>query len=155
MRRASFDDVHCSVAQTLEVVGEWWTPMILRDLFLGVRRFEDFQERLGIARNTLTDRHNALVDHGIVDRVPYQERPVRHEYRLTDKGTDLWHVVTALREWGDRWAAPDGPPLKVTHRDCGGPTALHVACEVCAETLSRRDVTVAPGPGLGPGSPVT
>jgi len=97
MQRTSFEDMTCSVAQTLDMVGEWWSLLIVRDAFLGVTRFDDFQARLGISRNILTRRLNHLVDNGILKRVPYQDHPPRSEYRLTDKGRDLWHVVTAMR----------------------------------------------------------
>ena len=119
MQRTSFETMNCSVAQCLEVVGEWWSMLIVRDAFLGVRRFDDFQTRLGISRNILNVRLTSLVDAGVLERVPYQERPPRHEYRLTDKGRELWPVLTAMREWGDRWAAPDGAPLEVVHEACG------------------------------------
>src|SRR5437868_10738241 len=111
--------MNCSVAQCLEVVGEWWSMLIVRDAFLGVTRFDDFQSRLGISRNVLNQRLSHLVDEGVLARVPYQEHPPRFDYRLTDKGRDLWHVLTAMRQWGDRWAAPDGPPLQVVHTACG------------------------------------
>ena len=117
MQRTSFEDMNCSVAQCLEVVGEWWSMLIVRDAFLGVRRFDDFQARLGISRNILNDRLTKLVDDGVLERVPYQDNPPRAKYRLTEKGRDLWHVLTAMRQWGDRWAAPDGPPLKMRHTD--------------------------------------
>ncbi|MET0738904.1 MAG: helix-turn-helix domain-containing protein, partial [Acidimicrobiales bacterium] len=103
MRRTSFEDMQCSVAQALEVVGEWWSFLIIRDAFLGVNRFGQFQDRLGIARNVLSTRLDALVEHGVLKRVAYQDNPVRHEYKLTEKGRDLWLSLTALREWGDRW----------------------------------------------------
>ena len=119
VQRTSFEDMNCSVAQCLEVVGEWWSLLIVRDAFLGVRRFDDFQARLGISRNILNQRLTKLVDEGVLDRVPYQDNPPRSEYRLTDKGRDLWYVLTAMRQWGDRWAAPDGLPLKMRHAACG------------------------------------
>ena len=109
----------CSVAQSLEIIGEWWTPLILRDAFLGVTRFGDFQERLGIARNVLATRLDTLIEHDILTRVPYQDRPVRYDYRLTKKGRDLWLVIAAMREWGDRWEAPNGPPVEIVHTTCG------------------------------------
>src|SRR3954454_20558053 len=98
----TYDDQVCSVARALEVVGERWTLLIVRDALLGIRRFEDFQRDLGIARNVLTDRLSRLVDLGVLDRVAYSEKPLRHEYRLTEKGLDLWPVVFALGKWGDR-----------------------------------------------------
>src|SRR5947199_10445273 len=98
MHLTSFENMNCSVAQCLEVVGEWWSLLIVRDAFLGVRRFDDFQARLGISRNILNQRLNHLVDTGVLERVPYQAHPPRSEYRLTEKGRDLWHVITAMRQ---------------------------------------------------------
>ncbi|CAN5528816.1 helix-turn-helix domain-containing protein [soil metagenome] len=152
MQRRSFDDFSCSVAQTLEVIGEWWTPLIVRDLFLGVTRFDDFQSRLGIARNVLTTRLNHLVEHGVVEKVAYQERPVRYDYRLTEQGRDLWLVMTALREWGDRWAAPDGPPIEVVHKDCGHVTHVVPHCSECGEVLEPHRVRAQIGPGMPEGT---
>src|SRR6266480_4232173 len=97
VQRTSFEDMNCSVAQCLEVVGDWWSLLIVRDAFLGVRRFDDFQARLGIPRNTLNQRLGHLVDTGVLKRVPYHDHPLRSEYRLTDKGRDLFHVITAMR----------------------------------------------------------
>jgi DNA-binding HxlR family transcriptional regulator len=147
MQRASFQDVNCSVAQCLEVVGEWWSLLIVRDALLGVKRFDDFQTRLGISRNTLNQRLTHLVDNGVLDRVPYQDNPPRSEYRLTDRGRDLWHVVTAMRQWGDRWAAPDGAPLKIRHVACGRIVSAVPVCSHCGERLNLREITAIPGPG--------
>jgi DNA-binding HxlR family transcriptional regulator len=147
VERKSFAEMECSVAQCLEVVGEWWSMLVVRDAFLGVTRFEDFQRRLGISRNILQQRLTRLVDHGVLARVPYSERPVRHEYRLTDKGRDLWPVLTAMREWGDHHAAPSGPPIEVVHTGCGARTELEVVCTSCGEQVGPRDVKAVPGPG--------
>ena len=148
MQRTSFEDMTCSVAQCLDVVGEWWSLLIVRDAFLGVTRFDDFQARLGISRNILTQRLNRLVDHGVLKRVPYQDHPPRSEYRLTEKGRDLWHVLTAMRQWGDRWAAPGGPAVLIRHITCGHiVTALPQTCSNCGEPLDARSVTAVPGPG--------
>jgi len=147
MKRTSFQDMSCSVAQTLEVIGDWWTPLILRDLFLGVTRFEEFQGRLGISRNILTERLNLLVEQGIITRVPYQQRPERFDYRLTGKGADLWRLIGAMREWGDRWAAPDGPPLQLQHVPCGEISDPVLVCGSCGEPVHRRDIRMVPGPG--------
>lgn len=141
--------MRCSVAQCLEVVGEWWTMLIVRDAFFGVTRFDDFQERLGIARNVLTQRLDHLVQAGVLRRVPYQEHPVRHEYRLTDKGRDLWPVLTAMRQWGDAWAAPNGPPVEFVHETCGQVTTAELACSSCGERLEPRQVHAVWGPGAG------
>jgi DNA-binding HxlR family transcriptional regulator len=147
VQRTSFEDVNCSVAQCLEAVGEWWSLLIVRDAFLGVTRFDDFQARLGISRNTLNQRLSHLVESGVLKKVPYQDRPPRSEYKLTDKGRDLWLVVTAMRQWGDRWAAPDGPPLKIRHTSCGRLVAAVPVCSHCGERLDPRDVTGIPGRG--------
>ncbi len=139
--------MHCSVAQCLEVVGEWWSMLILRDVFLGVTRFDDFQERLGISRNILNQRLHHLVRAGVLEKVRYGDHPPRYDYRLTDKGRDLWPVVTAMRQWGDRYAAPDGPPVQVIHKACGHVSEAVSVCSACGERLGARDVRAAPGPG--------
>lgn len=147
VERKSFSDMHCSVAQCLEVVGEWWSMLILRDAFFGVTRFDEFRERLGISRNILNHRLNWLVEAGVLARVPYSEHPPRFDYRLTDKGRDLWPVLTAMRQWGDKYAAPDGPPMLVTHKGCGQVSDAVMTCSVCGEPLRARDVRAVPGPG--------
>jgi DNA-binding HxlR family transcriptional regulator len=147
MQRISFEGMNCSVAQCLEVIGEWWSMLIVRDAFLGVRRFDDFQSRLGISRNILTNRLTSLVAAGVLEKVPYQDRPLRHEYRLTAKGRDLWPVLTTMREWGDRWAAPSGPPLEVVHDACGHTMVLNHTCSACGEEVDSRSVRARPGPG--------
>jgi DNA-binding HxlR family transcriptional regulator len=147
MQRTSFKDMNCSLAQCLEVVGEWWSMLILRDAFLGVSRFDDFQARLGISRNVLNQRLGHLVEEGVLERVPYQERPPRHDYRLTPKGRDLWHVITAMRQWGDRWAAPGGAPVELVHRSCGHVTEAVPTCSECGEALDARGVRAVAGPG--------
>lgn len=147
MERKSFADMHCSVAQCLEVVGEWWSMLIVRDVFLGVSRFDDFQERLGISRNILNQRLSHLVEAGVLRKVPYSEHPPRYDYRLTDKGRDLWPVLTAMRQWGDRHAAPEGPPIVVTHKGCGHVAEAVMVCSACGEGIEARDLKVAPGPG--------
>ena len=147
MERKSFAEMHCSVAQCLEVVGEWWTMLIVRDVFLGVTRFDELQERLGISRNVLGQRLARLVEAGVLTKVPYSEHPPRFDYRLTDKGRDLWPVLTAMRQWGDRHAAPDGPPVQLIHRDCGQRSEALIVCSACGEPIGPRDVEAVPGPG--------
>lgn len=154
MRRASFDDMACSVAQSLEIIGEWWTPLILRDAFLGITRFSDFQERLGIARNILSARLDTLIDHGVLKKVQYQDNPVRYDYKLTEKGRDLWLVVAALREWGDRWEAPDGPPVSMIHTTCGHQTHVVPTCSECGEVLNPFDLRATRGTGAAATTPV-
>ena len=144
----TYENQVCSVARALEVLGDRWTLLVLRDAFSRVRRFEDFQRSLGVARNVLTDRLNRLVDEGILRRVPYQDRPVRFEYRLTDKGRELWPVMMTLMQWGDRhYIEPEGRPLVVRHRDCGGEVTGHLSCSKCGAELGPYDVEATAGPG--------
>lgn len=137
----------CSVAQCLEVVGEWWSLLILRDAFMGVTRFEEFQRRTGVSRNILTQRLGRLVDHGVLERVPYSHHPPRDAYRLTDKGRDLWPVLNAMRQWGDRYESPAGPPVQIVHKGCGRVAHVESVCDQCGEALTARDVRAVPGPG--------
>ncbi len=147
MARTDFADRACSVARTLGIVGERWSLLILRDAFLGVRRFDDFRSHLGIARNILSNRLGKLVEHGILDRRKYSDRPVRHEYRLTTKGIDLFPVLFALQRWGDTWAMGDDEPLRtVVHDDCGHVTYPVPACAHCGGTLTPFNVTATPLP---------
>lgn len=146
-----FADQNCSVARTLEVVGERWSLLIVRDAFFGVRRFDQFQANLGISRNVLTARLAHLVEQGILTRVPYSQRPPRFEYRLTDRGRDLFPVLMAMVDFGDRHALPPlGPSRTFTHRGaCGGPIdKRHLRCEACGEDVEAADIRAAVGPGL-------
>ena len=126
MLRSDYDTQVCSIARALEVVGERWTLLVLRDIFLGNRRFDAIQAHLGIARNVLQSRLERLLEHEVIEKVPYQDRPVRHEYRLTPKGIDLWPTIVSLLQWGDRHAlAPAGPPVLLRHKGCGGEVDGH------------------------------
>lgn len=134
-------DQNCSVARTLELVGERWTFLIIRDALMGVRRFDGFLGRLGIARNVLSDRLNRLVDNGVLERVAYQERPRRHEYQLTPKGRELTPVILTLMEWGDRHLAGEaGPPRVAEHKNCGGHVVSQLVCEECTRPLPVDEV---------------
>src|SRR6202022_1651297 len=104
------------------------------------RLIDEFQERLGISRNVFNQRPSNLVDAGVLERVPYSEHPPRHEYRLTDKGRDLWPIITTMRQWGDKWAAPDGPPLELIHKACGSVTTVVCGCSACGQTVNEREV---------------
>jgi DNA-binding HxlR family transcriptional regulator len=149
-----YSDQNCSIARALELVGERWTLLVLRDIFLGVRRFDAIQLDLGIARNVLTTRLERLVEQDILEKAAYQERPLRHEYRLTEKGLDLWPVIVELLHWGDRHAAPAaGPPVVLRHRDCGGTLGERWICTRCGALLERGDVRAEAGPGAKPGKP--
>lgn len=149
MRWQDIGDMTCSIARALSVVGDRWTLLILRDTFLGTRRFENFQSSLGITRHRLADRLRKLVDNGILDRVRYQERPTRYEYRLTEKGRDLYPVIVSLVGWGDRWmAGKAGPPIELVHRSCGHHISPVLACPDCGVPISARDMQARPGPAL-------
>lgn len=146
MSPVQLSDLNCSVARSLDVIGERWTLLVLRDAFNGVRRFEEFAASLPVARNVLTARLRTLVEHGVLERVPYQERPVRYEYRLTSKGAELYPVILGLLQWGDRHlAGTSGPPVVLAHVECGAHPASMVVCEGCGETLGPRDVRRADG----------
>jgi DNA-binding HxlR family transcriptional regulator len=145
----------CSIAGALEVVGERWSLLLVRNVFLGLRRFDQMQANLGIARNVLQARLTKLVDQGVLEKRLYQQHPPRHEYRLTEKGLDLWPTVVALMQWGDRYAAPSaGPPVLLEHRDCGGRVDEHRTCEKCGKPLSVREARALPGPGASPDHPL-
>ena len=141
MKRTPFADWPCSLARTVDIVGDWWTPLVLRECFLGTRRFDDFQRHLGIGRNILTQRLGRLVDEGMLARRPYQEHPPRREYVLTDKGRDFFPVVAAIMRWGDRWLDDGaGPPLVLHHTGCDHDIHAEVVCSSCGEPLALRDV---------------
>jgi DNA-binding HxlR family transcriptional regulator len=143
----TYVDQVCSIARTLEVVGDRWTLLIVRDALRGARRFEDFRVRLGVAHNVLSDRLARLTAAGVLERRLYQRRPDRHEYLLTAQGRELWPVVMSLLLWGDRYLAPDGPPLLTLHRDCGGRLTPQFTCADCGAQLGPADVELLPGPG--------
>ena len=149
----TYDGQNCSVAKTLELVGERWTVLILREIYFGRRRFDEIADGLGIARNVLTQRLQRLVEEDVLAKVAYQERPQRFEYRLTDKGLDLWPVMVTMMQFGDRYYAPEGPPVVLTHRDCGGTLDAHRTCTTCGAKLSARDVRAHAGPGARIPSP--
>ena len=134
MRWNEIGEVRCSVARALSVVGDRWTLLLLRDLFLGARRFEHFETSLGASPHLLSTRLRKLVDHGIVERRPYQEKPVRHEYRLTAKGLDLYPVIVGLVGWGDRWMSDEhGPPVTFEHKTCGHSTHPELHCSASSK----------------------
>jgi DNA-binding HxlR family transcriptional regulator len=149
MRWDQIDQQICSVARALSVVGERWTMLIMRDAFLGTRRFDEFQRNLGITRHRLSERLSKLVDHGVLVKVPYQDRPVRHEYRLTRKGLALYPVLMSLARWGDDWMDKgEGAPLEYIHQTCGKKTQPVLACSECGDPLRPEQVTPLLGPAL-------
>jgi DNA-binding HxlR family transcriptional regulator len=135
----------CSIEAALRVFGDRWTLLVLRDAFRGVRRFDDFATDLGIARSLLTDRLNRLVEHGILEKVPYQTRPLRHEYRLTDRGRDLSPALVAFMHWGDKHLVTDEPPVVLVHGSCGHPLEQVFVCPHCETTLTPRQIRSRPG----------
>lgn len=151
MRWNELSEERCSVARTVSVIGDRWTLMVLRDCFLGVRRFEHFQQRLGIARPMLADRLRKLVDAGVLRRERYQESPPRDEYRLTARGRDLHPVIMAIVHWGDvHMAGEEGRPLLHRHTCCGELFDPVMVCSHCGEPLKATEVTVESGPGAAP-----
>jgi DNA-binding HxlR family transcriptional regulator len=146
MLPSTYEEQNCAIAAALEVIGERWTMLIVRDAMLGVRRFEDFQARLGISRAVLTARLEQLVGHGVLERRLYQQRPDRSEYLLTERGLGLWPAITALWQWG-RELTGDDPPRRLRHHSCGSLVSAEVRCPDCGEMLAPADVVHAPAPG--------
>lgn len=148
MKRTSFARWPCSVARTMDLLGDWWTPLVMREAFYGIRRFDEFQQGLGIARNTLSDRLHRLVEEGLMEKQPYQTEPVRYDYVLTEKGRDFFGVIAALTRWGDKWLADEaGPPITLHHTDCGQDTHAEVVCAHCGKPLTSENTTMLMGPG--------
>ncbi len=148
MLKRDYPDQVCSIARALEVIGERWTLLILRDALLGLTRFEEFQESLGIASNVLTNRLRLLCDEALLERVPDSERPGRPKYVLTDKGTELGPALIVMMKWGDRhYPAAGGPPRLTLHTDCGGSIGPDLRCERCGKYVTRGEFELPPGPG--------
>jgi len=148
MRKTSFAKMHCSLARGLELMGDWWSPLIIRDLFLGVVRFDVLIDDLGISRNLLTQRLKALESKGLVKREAYQLNPPRYEYRLAPAGLDLVPVIVALTDWGDRWARPkEGTPILFEHTTCGHHFRPRIVCSECSDAITADTVRAHPGPG--------
>lgn len=144
------DEMSCSVARTLSIIGERWTLLIIRDCFYGIERFDEFQQRLGVTRHLLTDRLKKLVDEEILERVLYQSRPNRYAYRLTEKGKELYPILITMVHWGDKWMdGGAGPPMEYVHECCQRPIHAVVRCSVCDEPLVADEVTPRRGPGYG------
>ncbi|MER6461940.1 winged helix-turn-helix transcriptional regulator [Streptomyces sp. NPDC001288] len=148
MKRTSFATWPCSIARTVDLLGDHWTPLVVREAFYGIRRFDEFQRELGIARNTLTDRLRHLVDAGILERRPYEAEPPRYDYVLTEKGRDLFAVLAAMSAWGDRWLAGEsGVPVVFHHESCDHDTTAEVVCAQCRAPLRAGDTSMRTGPG--------
>jgi DNA-binding HxlR family transcriptional regulator len=152
MKWADIGDMNCSVARTLSIIGDRWTMLILRNSFMGMRRFDDFVTNLGVTRHVLAARLARLVDEGIFDKVLYQERPSRFEYRLTEKGKDFYNLILVMVAWGDRWMDEGhGPPLMYRHKICGKQAEPRLVCSECSEVIKPRDMQLLPGPGFQAG----
>jgi DNA-binding HxlR family transcriptional regulator len=148
MQRTSFSGMTCSIARTLDVIGEPWSPLILRDVWVGMSRFEQLQADLGISRKVLTERLNHLVEQGVLERRPYDARP-RYEYLLTQKGLELVDLLMVMKAWGDRWLAGQaGPPVLYRHHACGQIADVELRCDRCGEPMRGDDVDLLPGPGV-------
>jgi len=149
VRAAELAQQRCSVARPASLLGDQWTLVILRQAFSGIKRFEDFRRTLDVSRSLLSERLARLVEAGILRREPYKDKVrTRHRYRLTEKGLDLYPVLMALREWGDKYMADDGPPLRVRHKGCGGEPRIDLRCDRCGEEVGARDAEALPGPRL-------
>jgi DNA-binding HxlR family transcriptional regulator len=147
VRYEELADFPCSITRPLVVLGDRWTLLVLKTAFNGVRRFNAFQSALGISRSRLQDRLDRLVEHDILTKQKSSDGNYE-EYRLTPKGQDVYPILMALRDWGDRYMAPDGPPVHFGHRDCTGEAHVSLACDTCGDALTARDVHPMPGPGM-------
>jgi len=147
MLKRDYAGQNCSIARALELIGERWSLLIVRDCLRGYGRFDQFQASLGIASNVLSNRLERLVEVGIIERVRYQQRPDRYEYRLTEMGLELRVALIALMHWGDRHLAPAGAPVLVEHAGCGGEVTTRLACSECGAVLEPADIQTRPGPG--------
>ncbi|RNL61098.1 transcriptional regulator [Nocardioides marmoriginsengisoli] len=148
MQRRILSDQQCSVARTLDIVGDRWTPLVLRDIALGISRFDAIQADLGVSRKVLTQRLDALVEHAVLVRVPYSEHPPRYDYRLTEKGDDLALVLLALQQFGDKWAYGGEPPIQWRHLSCGQLSAPVACCDKCGEPVRPGDAIPLRGPSF-------
>jgi DNA-binding HxlR family transcriptional regulator len=146
-RTADYSRQSCSIAAALEVIGDPWTLLVIRDAFSGLRRFEQWQEHLGVARNVLAARLKTLVAHGILEPQVYSERPLRHEYVLTKKGKDLYAVILTLHGWGSKYMYGDGAGVAIVHKACGNLLDPGLACNCCGEKVERRDIELVKRPG--------
>ncbi|MDF5753646.1 helix-turn-helix domain-containing protein [Spongiactinospora sp. TRM90649] len=151
MQRTSYGDWACSIARTLDVIGEPWSPLILRDVYVGINRFDQIQQDLGISRKVLTIRLKWLVEQGVLERVEYSTHPLRYEYTLTEKGGELCDLLLVMARWGDRWLAGEaGPPVLTRHHACGKISHVELICSECGEPMHAMDADPLPGPGARP-----
>ena len=148
MQRTHFGEMACSIARTVDVIGEPWSPLIVRNIYVGIRRFDQLQQNLGISRKVLAERLRWLTETGVLERREYSSAPPRFEYVLTDKGLELFDVLMVMVRWGDRWQAGEaGPPVLYRHHACGQISHVDLNCSECGQPMHATDIDVLPGPG--------
>jgi len=148
MQRTQFGAMACSIARTMDVAGEPWSPLIVRNIYVGISRFDQLQQSLGISRKVLAERLRRLTEAGVLERREYSSSPVRHEYALTEMGLDLVEVLMVMVRWGDRWLAGEaGPPVLYRHHECGQISHAELHCSMCGEPMRPAGIDVLPGPG--------
>ncbi len=148
MQRTQFGEMACSIARTADVIGEPWSPLIIRNIYIGISRFDQLQQSLGISRKVLAERLRWLTETGVLERREYSSKPARHEYVLTTKGLELFDVLMVMVRWGDRWLAGEaGPPVLYRHHACGQISHVDLHCSVCDQPMHATDIDVLPGPG--------
>ncbi|MFY9889318.1 MAG: helix-turn-helix domain-containing protein [Streptosporangiaceae bacterium] len=151
MQRTDFGEMACSIARTMDVIGEPWSPLVLRNVFIGITRFDQLQHSLGISRKVLAERLKWLTDNEVLERRQYSDRPPRHEYVLTARGQELVEVLMVMVRWGDRWLAGEaGPPVLYRHQACGQISHVELTCSQCGEPMHATGIDVLPGPGSAP-----
>lgn len=151
MQRTQFGEMACSIARTLDVAGEPWSPLIVRNIYAGINRFDQMQENLGISRKVLAERLRWLTESGVLERRVYSDKPARYEYALTEMGLDLVEVLMVMVRWGDKWLAGQaGPPVLYRHHACGRISHVELHCSECGQPMGPGDIDVRPGPGAGP-----
>ena len=148
MQRAAFSDQSCSVARTLDIIGDRWTPLVLRDIAIGISRFDAIQGDLGLSRKVLAQRLASLVEHEVIVRVEYQDNPPRYDYRLTEKGNDLAMVLLAIQQFGDKWAFGGQAPIQWRHLSCGQVSAPVACCDHCGEQVRPGEAIPLRGPSF-------
>ena len=156
MQRTDFGEMACSIARTLDVIGEPWSPLVLRNVYIGITRFEQLQQSLGISRKVLAERLRWLTGKGVLERRQYAGKPPRYEYVLTAKGLELFDVLMVMVRWGDRWlAGPAGPPALYRHHACGEISHVELSCSACGQPMRATDIDVLPGPGAAAAAAVS
>lgn len=148
MQRTPFGEMACSIARTMDVIGEPWSPLIVRNIFIGITRFDQLQQSLGMSRKVLAERLRWLTETGVLERREYSSKPPRYEYVLTGKGLELFDVLMVMVRWGDRWLAGEaGPPVLYRHHACGQISHVDLHCSICDQPMHATDIDVLPGPG--------